>query len=415
MTANKVVFIGAAGEMCRVTVEAMAKAPGEWDFVLGDINPGILEPMAKRLNADPRVKATVERCDLYDAEGLRTLMAGADLVVLGAGPFVRTFEPVINVCLELKIPYLDFDDDVESTEHAYSLEAQAREAGIPIYVGCGASPGITNVMAVDAANELDVVEQIDISWMVGDEAEIGKAVLYHMLSIVAGECRTWENGGPVTHESYLETRKFPIMKDEPDISLYETAHPEPVTLPRKYPQAKSIRCFGGLDPAPLNGFFRGMGEAIRSGEISEDDAVEFIYKTINGGFGGIKGWRIALRGMRAQVKRGETSNKQFLSYLIPSMMGKKFPYRGGVMAQAYGQKDGKQHVAGRRTLMLPGHVMKDMGGVTGTSAAAFAVLALQERGTRCGVFMPEDWADPAKFYDALESCGVPRDEIVEAF
>jgi len=412
---TRVVFIGAAGEMCRVAVEAMAKAPGQWDFVLTDLNPDILGSLASKIAADPRVQASVHSCDLYDSEGLRSLMDGADLVVLGAGPFVKTFEPVIDVCLDLKIPYLDFDDDVESTEHALSLDAKAKAAGIPVYVGCGASPGMSNVMAVDAANDLDVVERIDLAWLVGDEPSAGKAVLHHMLSIAAGEARTWENGGPAIHASYQATERFPIRKGEPDVSLYETAHPEPVTLPRKYPAAEAIRCFGGLDPAPLNGLFRGVGEAIRNGEIRTDEAVDFLYEVANGRRGDLRGWRIAWRGMRAQVKRGESTNRQFWSYIVGSALGRKAPYKGGLLARAHGTKDGRPATSSRRLQMNPGEGMQDMGDATGTPCAAFAVLALQESGQRAGVFFPEDWAEPAKFYEALVSCGIPREHIVETF
>jgi saccharopine dehydrogenase-like NADP-dependent oxidoreductase len=415
MAAKRIVFIGAAGEMCHVAVEAMAKAPGEWDFVLSDINTEPLRALAEKLNRDPRVQASVQKADLYDPAGLRALMKGADLVVLGAGPFVRTFEPVIDVCLDLRIPYLDFDDDVESTEHALSLDAKAKAAGIPIYVGCGASPGISNVMAVDAANDLDTVERIEMSWLIGDEGKVGRAVLHHMLSIAAGEAHTWENGGPVVHQSYQATQPFPIRKGEPDISLYETAHPEPVTLPRKYPEAQRISCFGGLDPAPLNGIMRGLGEAIRSGEVTADEAVDFVFTVANGGLGSLKGWRIAIRGMRAQVKRGESTNGALWKYVTTSVRGRKFPYKGGVLAQVHGTKDGKPATSSRRIQMNPGNVMADMGGATGTPCAAFAVLALQEAGQRSGVFFPEDWAEPAKFYDALEACGVPQSEMVEAF
>jgi saccharopine dehydrogenase-like NADP-dependent oxidoreductase len=415
MAAQKVVFIGAAGEMCRVAVEAMAKAPGEWEFVLADINPEILGPLSQKLNADPRVQASVQSCDLRNADELRSLVDGAELIVLGAGPFVETFEPVIDVCLDLKIPYLDFDDDVESTLHALTLDDKAKAAGIPIYVGCGASPGMSNVMAVDAANDLDAVERIAVSWLVGDEQHVGRAVLHHMLSIAAGEAQTWENGRSVIHQSYQATEKFPIMNGEPDVSLYETAHPEPVTLPRKYPGAQRIQCYGGLDPAPLNGFMRGMGEAIRSGAMSADAAVDFAFSVANGGMGNLRGWRIAFTAMRAQVKRREATNREFWKYLVLSTLGRKFPYKGGLLAQAHGTKDGRPAVSSRRTKMVSGVVMNDMGGVTGTACAAFAVLALQEAGTRTGVFCPEDWAEPAKFYDALQSCGVPRAEIIEAF
>lgn len=412
MSPHKVVFIGAAGEMCRVAIEAMAKAPEDISFLLTDIRPDPVEPVARELGA----RAQVAKLDLYDATELRRTIEGASLVILGAGPYIRTSAPVIEACLELKIPYLDYDDDVESTEHALSLDAQAKEAGIPIYVGCGASPGMSNVMAVDAANDLDLVDRIDMTWLVGDERpHVGRAVLEHMLHISAGECRTWDGGREVVHESFVANDMFPIMKGEPDVRLFETAHPEPVTLPRKYPQATRIRCYGGLDPAPLNGFMRGMGEAIVTGKMTQKEAVDFTHNVIVGGLGNLKGWRIAIKAMRAQIKRGQATNKEFWKFIGVSALRRTFPYKGGLMAQVYGMKDGQLAVSSRRTQMLPGRVMSNMGGVTGMPCAAFALMALHETGGRAGAFAPEDWAEPKKFYDALESCGVPRNQIVEAF
>ena len=140
--------------MCRVAIEALAKAPHDLEFVLADIRPELVEPLAGKLGT----RAKVQKLDLYDADALRATIAGSSLVILGAGPYVRTSAPVIEACLELKIPYLDYDEDVESTEHALALDARAKEAGIPMYVGCGASPGMSNVMACllytsDAADE----------------------------------------------------------------------------------------------------------------------------------------------------------------------------------------------------------------------------------------------------------------------
>lgn len=412
MAEYRVIVIGAAGEMCRVAVQALGRTPEDIEFVLTDIRTEPLVPLARDLGS----RATVQRLDLYDTAALRTVVDGASLVILGAGPYIRTSEPVIEACLAARVPYLDFDDDVESTEHALSLDARAKEAGIPIYVGCGASPGMSNVMAVDAASDLDTVDRIDMTWLVGDERpHVGRAVLEHMLHISAGDARTWENGGPVVHESFVEYDEFPIMRGEPDYLLYETAHPEPVTLPRKYPEAQRVRCYGGLDPAPLNGFMRGMGLAIQNGEMSQEEAVDFVHDVVTGGLGTMKGWRLAIRGMTAQIGRGHATWGEFWKFMGVSALRRTFPYKGGLMCQAHGIKDGEPAVSRRRTQMLPGRVMNNMGGVTGTPCAAFAVMALHEDGQRAGAFAPEDWAEPKKFYDALESCGVPRAEIVETF
>jgi saccharopine dehydrogenase-like NADP-dependent oxidoreductase len=329
---------------------------------------------------------------------------------------VRTSAPVIEACLDAKVPYLDYDDDVESTEHALSLDSRAREAGIPIYVGCGASPGMSNVMAVDAASDLDSVDRIDLCWLVGDERpNVGRAVLEHMLSISAGECPTWDGGKATVHESYLPAGKFPILAGEPDVLLYETAHPEPVTLPRRYPDAMTIRCVGGLHPEPLNGLVRGIALAIQDGQLSQKDGVDFVHGVTTGGVGSVAGWKAAFSGMRAQVKRGETTYADLLKFTMLAAARHAYSYKGGLLIQAHGAKGGKSAVSSRRMKMGDDHVMNNMGGATGTPCAAFAVMALDEAGQRSGAFAPEDWADPKKFYDALETVGVPRHQMVEAF
>jgi hypothetical protein len=58
--------------------------------------------------------------------------------------------------------------------------------------------------------------------------------------------------------------------------------------------------------------------------------------------------------------------------------------------------------------------MKSMGSVTGTSCAAFIVLALETQ-MQGGVYAPEDWAKPQAFYQSLERVGISRHEIVEDY
>jgi saccharopine dehydrogenase-like NADP-dependent oxidoreductase len=411
---KRIVFIGAAGEMCRVAIERFAKAPGDWDLVLCDIRPEILSSLVNNL---PGGRASVRKLDLFDREDLHEVVDGAALVVLGAGPYIRTAEPVIDACLEAKVPYLDFDDDVESTQHALSLHERAKDAGIPIYVGCGASPGMTNVMVVDAASELDTVENIDMCWVVGDERPgIGRAVLEHFLHITAGDCLTWEDGKQVNHETFVETGSAPMGGGLGETLMYETAHPEAVTVPRRYPEAQRIRVIGGLDPAPFNGLGRGVGMAVHEGEMTVKEGVDFLEDLLNNRLGSIKGWKAAISGMRGQAKRGETTTREVLKFLGKSAIRRTYPYKGGLLARVYGTKDGKPAVAVRRTPNAgPGsYLMEDMAAITGSATAAFMLLALDEGNQRAGAFAPEDWADPPAFYDALERIGTPRDEIVES-
>jgi saccharopine dehydrogenase-like NADP-dependent oxidoreductase len=414
MGAKRIVFIGAAGEMCRVAIERFAVAAEDVELALYDIRPELLDQLLQRL---PSGLATVARLDLYDAEGLRTAIDGATLVVLGAGPYNRTAGPVMAACLDAKVPYLDFDDDIESTLHALSLDDEASAAGVPMYIGCGASPGITNVLVADAAGELDSVENIDVYWVVGDErGSIGRAVLDHMLRVAAGPCMTWQNGGPVMHQSWLETRWTELGGGLGLTMVHETAHPEPVTLPRKYPDAKNIRCFGGLDPAPYNGLVRGVGLAVQKGQMPVEKAVDFLEALLTNEFGSLNGWRHALSGLWNLVRTGESTRVGLLKFLALSAAGRTFPYKAGLKVEVTGLRNGLPTMVSRRTPVSgPGtYLFADMAAATGTACAAFMVVALDEEpGTRAGVFTPEQWVEPQQFYQGLERVGTPRDEIPE--
>lgn len=414
MSAGPVVFIGAAGEMSRVAITRFAAASGDQDLVLCDIRTEPLQPLIERL---PPGRARARRVDLFDRAALREVIDGASLVVLGAGPYIRTSAPVIEACLAAKVPYLDFDDDVESTQEALALNDRAQGAGIPIYLGCGASPGMTNVLAVDAASRLDTVETIDVCWMMGDQRPlVGRAVIEHMMHIAAGPCLTWENARPVRHETFVETGIAPMGAGIGNTLLYETAHPEPVTLPRRYPDASRIRCLGGLHPMPYNGAARGLALAIRDEAITMDQAVEFILDLLAGRLGGLAGWRSALAGMWGQVRRREMSAAQLVRFVYDTLRDRGTPWTGGLAARVTGTKDGRPAVAIRRTPVCgPGtYLASDMAAITGTACAAFMVLALANITGRSGSLAPEDWVEPQMFYAGLERVGTPRNQIVES-
>src|SRR3954451_7914430 len=121
-----------------------------------------------------------------------------------------------------------------------------------------------------------------------------------------------------------------------------------------------------------------------------------------------------MRGWRGQIKRGETTTGEVLKFVATSLIRRTYPYKGGLLARVYGTKDGRPAVAIRRTPTAgpQSTLLRDMGDVTGAACAAFMVMALDEAGSRSGVFAPEDWAEPQAFYAALSRTGKPPDDSV---
>ena len=177
----------------------------------------------------------------------------------------------------------------------------------------------------------------------------------HLLHIAAGPCLTWDNGGPVMHQTWVETGSAPMGG-----------------------------VLGGLDPSPFNGIPRGLGLAVQNGKMTVDEAVGFIEDLLNNRVATVAGWRHALGGMIGQIRNGESGFGEMVKFLVLSALRRTYPYRGGLLARVTGTRDGIPAVVTRRTPVSgPGcYFMRNMAAITG--------------------FAPEDWA------------GTPRAEIVES-
>ncbi|RJE27252.1 Saccharopine dehydrogenase [Aspergillus sclerotialis] len=445
-----IVFIGASGAMCQLVVQRFMKA-STTPIILADINLEAAEAVRAAL---PSGQATTLKLDLFDYGALVRTITGAALVVLGAGPYTRTSDPVMRACLEVKVPYLDFDDDVESTVAALDMNERAKKEGVAFFIGCGASPGMSNVMGVDVARQLDTVSSLEFFWLVGNEKKggAGRAVMEHLMHIASGPCLTWINGKPTMIESYEETRFAPMLGKKSEMMLHETAHPEPVTFPRLFPNVDSIRCFGALYPEGKFGCARGLGNAVRRGLLPIHEAGDFQLKARHGELepeiggrllqdlvaafprldvkdekssrllgqakGSSKAASYALEGLIEQVHKGEYSAEEARDFIIEAAgYSEKVETAGSLLVRAVGTRNGHSAVVTKRspTCGIDSYLIKSMATVTGTSCAAFMVLALQAGQNLSGVFCPEDWAEPTAFYRALETVGVPKHELPETY
>ena len=400
--------------MMRVAVEWFGSHNPQYRLDLYDLRPDALAEVARSLPVERVHRAAI---DLFDPVMVREAVAGADLVVLGAGPYIRTAEPVLAACIERRVDYLDFDDDVESTRASLALSDRAREAGIAGFIGCGISPGMTNVLAADVADQLDQVDTLDVCWVTGDEGArpYGAAVIEHVLHIGAGNGPQWRDGRHVSTETFGASEVFPMGGALGDYRLYEVAHPEPITLPRRYPRARSIRVLGSVHPLPVVGICKGVAEAVLAGRLSKQDATEWFQAVTQDKAGSAAVWRYALRGMWGQQRRGEITLSDMVDYLRRTVRKEHPPFAAGILATATGLKDGTQvRVTSRSPLSGPSTVMgASMAAATGIATAAFMTLALRQQGQRHGVLAPEDWVTPRRYWDTLAGLGVPPDEVVD--
>lgn len=74
---------------------------------------------------------------LDDVPALTEQIRGHALVLNCAGPFSATAAPMMEACLRAGVHYLDITGEIAVFEHAQSLDARAREAGVVLCPGVG--------------------------------------------------------------------------------------------------------------------------------------------------------------------------------------------------------------------------------------------------------------------------------------
>ena len=408
----RIVVVGAAGRMTSVIVETLRALRPDAEYLLADLSSPDLERL---YGAASSSRLELRSFDVFDPQALRSAVAGARLVINGTGPFYRTLAPVCAAAIECGADYLDIADDNEACLAAIDLDARAKAAGVALRIGCGASPGFTNVLAADVLSHLDRADDVEVAWVAGDEGpqRMGRAVAEHAIHIGGGECLTWRDGRAFVARSFVESRVLPMGGELGDYRLYETAHPETLMLPRSFPRLRNVWCWGGLHPQSLNGFLMGLGRAHVSGRLDMDRACRFLQSTMDGGRGEWSAWRYALGGILGQVVRGENDVADVVRFFASGVRKGSRRCLTGTLARASGTKGGRSIEVVRATPIRDGNPFwSKMATCTGVAAAAFASLAL-ERDRTAGTLFPENWVGLDELVARIEACGFSRPDVVE--
>ena len=263
----KVLVLGGAGGMGRAAVLELARRSEVTSIVVADVNQAAAEKVATEA-APASVEA--RRLDVNEHEAMVRAMQDADIIVSAVGPYYRLGLPVARAAIEAGRNYVDICDDYDATADILGLDSQAKMAGVTLLVGMGASPGITNLLALKGTREMDRAEVIKTAWVVR-AAEIGlaagpppelDAAAIHMVYACTGFVPTFRDNRWVRIPAFEigEMVGFPGLGP---YQVFHVGHPEPITLPQFIPGLREASNLGGLNPPPLNDEIRQLARGHR--------------------------------------------------------------------------------------------------------------------------------------------------------
>ena len=243
------------GEMGLATLGVLADHAPDLRFVVVDRSEQALAEAAT-VAGDDRVvrhRATVDPDQPLE-------LPEVDLVLNLAGPFYLQAGSVARGAMAHGVPYVDICDDVEGVTAILGLDGEAKQRGVTLLTGAGGSPGLTNLMAARLLREHDA-DGVRVVWATNDPDPGGLAPLKHMLHMTVAPAPVWRNGKLVDRPGFdrADRRRYELPAGLGSVTVFNTAHPEPVTLGRAHPHLSEVSVQGALLPQWANDAFGHLG------------------------------------------------------------------------------------------------------------------------------------------------------------
>ncbi len=361
-----IIIIGGAGDMGRVACAATVADPEITSVVVADRDAERATALADQLGP----KAGAMAVDITDRAALLAAIADVDVVVNTVGPFYLYGRPVLEAAIEAGKHYVDIADDWEPTIEMLELDDAAHDKGITAIVGIGASPGLSNLLAAVAHDQLDTVDRLFTGWRGGsgipkapenpDDVEPAAAI-DHWIHNLAEPIQIWRDG---EFQSADALEEFTL--DYPGIgpgTVWTCGHPEPITLPRYFPEIRESLNVMFSRPGLIDAA-RTVRDRVRSGELTVPEASKEL--------------------ILSPSRRGPEAGP------VPD-----FP---GVFAYAEGTKDGRP----ARVAVSTNHMPEgEMGEATCVPLAIAVGMLARGEIKATGVLGPEGGIDPGIFFDRL--------------
>ena len=262
---HKIVALGGAGVMGTELLRQIIKR-SDAEIVVADASAKAL----KRSVAEFGTRISATEINVNDHDALVKLLKGASVAVNTLGPFYKFGNRIVKACIDAGVNFLDIDDDFDATKDCLELNEAAKSAGIMAIIGCGASPGITNIIAKHAADKLDKVDDIRIYWAQSGIDPTGPGAMLHWFHITAEQIPIYRDSKWVDVRGFTEPEVVEFLPPIGKQTCYYTGHPEPVTLPRYIKGVKNVSIKGCMYPPSMMSFYKVMDEA---GLGSKDDFI----------------------------------------------------------------------------------------------------------------------------------------------
>jgi lysine 6-dehydrogenase len=178
---------------------------------------------------DGRCSATA--VDVTNRQEVRRLMAQCD-VVANCTTYHYGLD-LVNDAITCRRPYVDLGG-LYNTPRQLTLGPEAERVGTTIVLGCGATPGVTNLMAAAATAQMDTVDRVEIAFGSLRPLAASPGLLDTILDEFSPTTSRfyYEDGGFVPVRAFQGGKRMEFLPPVGTLETYYVPHSETHTIPR---------------------------------------------------------------------------------------------------------------------------------------------------------------------------------------
>lgn len=236
----KILLLGATGHIGRRCASELLRHPAVKHLTLAGRDGARLEGMAERLRG--RAEVGIATFDITGVE-LAEWASAHDRVVSCAGPGYQIEAACVDAAVAAGVHYLSLNDDLAAVQDVWQRHEAALRANVTVLSGCGASPGLTDLLVALAADQLDQIEEVEISFAASSADGGGTATDLHFMAMLDRAARN----DPEDHAAGARS-PHPVYFPDPVgwIETFPCGHPEQLSVTRSHPELTAFRFRIGL-------------------------------------------------------------------------------------------------------------------------------------------------------------------------
>src|SRR2546428_5644570 len=224
----KIIVLGGCGAMGSEVTRDLARSSEFEEIVIADADFPKAQALADELGGG-RVRAI--QIDVSDEDAMEKALTEFDVV---ANATTYHFGLIAaRAAIRAKTNYLDLGG-LFNTPKQLEMDEAARKAGVTICLGCGATPGVTNLMTRHAADQMGQVDEVHIAFASFRSFAPSAGLLDTVLDEFSPESRRfyWEDGNFIEVPAFSGGKRIEFCEPVGEVETYFVPHSETHTLPR---------------------------------------------------------------------------------------------------------------------------------------------------------------------------------------